>query len=68
MHWTVLKLLTPNVWAIFLYPPDIMPDTNGKLIYQRQIICVSGMFKAIRNNGDRCEVRKQVFQLVTATF
>jgi len=52
----------------FSHPPNIMQDTNGKLIYQRQIICVSGMYKAIRDNRDRRDVIKQVIQLVTTTF
>ena len=44
----------------FSHPSNIMQDTNGKSIYQRQNPCVSGMFKAIKDNRDGCDVRKYV--------
>ena len=50
------------------HPSNMIQDTNGKLINQGLMLCVSGMLEAIRDNRDCCDVRKLVFQLVTTTF
>ena len=52
----------------FLIIANIIQDTNGKSIYQKQNVCDSIMFKAIQANGEGCDVRKSVIQLSQPSY